>query len=157
MSGLLARAALRGLLFLRVSNSSSTLFQILPTWALRIASKPEVSMDRCISILLTHAFFSLCRPILESADWPLREDDRIPQIATSFDASRHINTPACRTTALRRGNGIIVFPLATGFIGSNIVEALNERGRDELVVCDWLREDLRSQDLRKRTFRDLFL
>ena len=43
---------------------------------------------------------------------------------------------------------------AAGFIGSNIVAALNEQGRDDLVVCDHLGQDLRWQNLRKRTFRD---
>ena len=27
-----------------------------------------------------------------------------------------------------------------GFIGSNVVAALNEKGRNDLVVCDWLGE-----------------
>ena len=41
-----------------------------------------------------------------------------------------------------------------GFIGSNLVAALNEQGRDDIVVCDRLGQDLRWQNLRKRTFRD---
>jgi ADP-L-glycero-D-manno-heptose 6-epimerase len=55
---------------------------------------------------------------------------------------------------LSRGEEMIVITGAAGFIGSNIVSALNEQGRDDLVVCDWLRQDLRWQNLRKRTFRD---
>ncbi len=43
---------------------------------------------------------------------------------------------------------------AAGFIGSNIVAALNERGRNDLVVCDWLGQDTRWLNLRKRMFRD---
>lgn len=43
---------------------------------------------------------------------------------------------------------------AAGFIGSNIVAALNERGRNDLVVCDWLGQDGRWLNLRKRMFRD---
>src|SRR5208282_3289661 len=54
----------------------------------------------------------------------------------------------------QRGDGMIVVTGAAGFIGSNIVAALNEQGRDDLVLCDWLGQDLRWQNLRKRTFRD---
>jgi ADP-L-glycero-D-manno-heptose 6-epimerase len=50
---------------------------------------------------------------------------------------------------------MIVVTGAAGFIGSNIVASLNEQGRDDLIVCDWLGQDLRWQNLRKRTFRDL--
>jgi ADP-L-glycero-D-manno-heptose 6-epimerase len=50
---------------------------------------------------------------------------------------------------------MIVITGAAGFIGSNIVAALNEWGRDDLIVCDRLGHDLRWQNLRKRTFRDL--
>ena len=49
---------------------------------------------------------------------------------------------------------MIVVTGAAGFIGSNIVAALNELGRDDLVICDRLGQDLRWQNLRKRTFRD---
>ena len=50
---------------------------------------------------------------------------------------------------------MIVVTGAAGFIGSNVVAALNERGRDDLVLCDRVGQDLRWQNLRKRTFRDL--
>ena len=43
---------------------------------------------------------------------------------------------------------------AAGFIGSNLVAALNEDGRDDLVLCDWLGEDGRWQNLAKRCFHD---
>jgi ADP-L-glycero-D-manno-heptose 6-epimerase len=43
---------------------------------------------------------------------------------------------------------------AAGFIGSNIVAALNEQGRDDVVMCDRLSGDHRWQNLRKRTFLD---
>ncbi len=49
---------------------------------------------------------------------------------------------------------MIVVTGAAGFMGSNVVAALNEQGRDDLVVCDRLGQDLRWQNLRKRTFRD---
>lgn len=43
---------------------------------------------------------------------------------------------------------------AAGFIGSNVVAALNDRGRSDLVLCDRLGKDQRWQNLRKRMFRD---
>jgi ADP-L-glycero-D-manno-heptose 6-epimerase len=49
---------------------------------------------------------------------------------------------------------MIIVTGAAGFIGSNIVAALNEAGRDDVVVCDWLGQDSRWQNLRKRMFRD---
>jgi ADP-L-glycero-D-manno-heptose 6-epimerase len=49
---------------------------------------------------------------------------------------------------------MIVVTGGAGFIGSNLVAELNDRGRDDVVVCDWLREDQRWLNLRKRMFRD---
>jgi ADP-L-glycero-D-manno-heptose 6-epimerase len=49
----------------------------------------------------------------------------------------------------------IVVTGAAGFIGSNVVAALNEAGNDDLILCDRLREDQRWLNLRKRSFRDL--
>lgn len=49
---------------------------------------------------------------------------------------------------------MIVVTGGAGFIGSNAIAALNEQGRDDIVVCDRLGDDLRWQNLRKRTFRD---
>src|SRR5690242_11098231 len=43
---------------------------------------------------------------------------------------------------------------AAGFIGSNVVAALNDRGRLDVVVCDRLGRDDRWHNLRKRMFRD---
>jgi ADP-L-glycero-D-manno-heptose 6-epimerase len=41
-----------------------------------------------------------------------------------------------------------------GFIGSNVVAALSER-RDEVVVCDWLRDDERWRNLAKHEFLEI--
>lgn len=49
---------------------------------------------------------------------------------------------------------MIVVTGAAGFIGSNIVAALNERGVDDILVCDRLGSDGRWQNLRKRMFTD---
>jgi ADP-L-glycero-D-manno-heptose 6-epimerase len=49
---------------------------------------------------------------------------------------------------------MIVVTGAAGFIGSNVVAALNDKGRNDIVVCDWLGHDERWQNLRKRMFRD---
>lgn len=43
-----------------------------------------------------------------------------------------------------------------GFIGSNIVAALAEQGRD-VVVCDWLREDERWRNLAKHAVVDVIM
>lgn len=48
---------------------------------------------------------------------------------------------------------MIVVTGAAGFIGSNVVAALNEVGRNDVIVCDWLGQDLRWMNLRKRAFR----
>lgn len=49
---------------------------------------------------------------------------------------------------------MILITGAAGFIGSNVVAALNERGRGDLIVCDWLGQDERWQNLRKRWFQE---
>jgi ADP-L-glycero-D-manno-heptose 6-epimerase len=48
---------------------------------------------------------------------------------------------------------VIVVTGAAGFIGSNVVAALNERGLTDIAVCDWLGQDQRWMNLRKRMFR----
>ena len=48
---------------------------------------------------------------------------------------------------------MIVVTGAAGFIGSNIVAALNDQGRTDIAVCDWLGSDKRWMNLRKRMFR----
>jgi ADP-L-glycero-D-manno-heptose 6-epimerase len=47
---------------------------------------------------------------------------------------------------------MIVVTGAAGFIGSNVVAALNERGVDDILVCDRLGSDGRWQNLGKRMF-----
>jgi ADP-L-glycero-D-manno-heptose 6-epimerase len=47
---------------------------------------------------------------------------------------------------------MIVVTGAAGFIGSNIVAALNERGEFDIAVCDWLGQDGRWMNLRKAMF-----
>ncbi|MDH7797803.1 MULTISPECIES: ADP-glyceromanno-heptose 6-epimerase [unclassified Beijerinckia] len=49
---------------------------------------------------------------------------------------------------------MIVVTGAAGFIGSNIVTRLNEKGINDIAVCDWLGSDSRWQNLRKRMFRE---
>lgn len=47
---------------------------------------------------------------------------------------------------------MIVVTGAAGFIGSNIVAALNARGEYDIAVCDWLGQDGRWMNLRKAMF-----
>ncbi|HMK81639.1 MAG TPA: ADP-glyceromanno-heptose 6-epimerase [Xanthobacteraceae bacterium] len=42
-----------------------------------------------------------------------------------------------------------------GFIGSNVVASLNEAGRDDLIVSDWLGSDGKWRNLQKRQLADL--
>ncbi len=53
------------------------------------------------------------------------------------------------------GGAMIVVTGAAGFIGSNLVAALNETGRSDVVICDWLGSDGKWQNLRKRVFADV--
>lgn len=50
---------------------------------------------------------------------------------------------------------MIVVTGGAGFIGSNIVAALNDAGRRDVVVCDLLRDDGKWQNLRKRLLQDV--
>jgi ADP-L-glycero-D-manno-heptose 6-epimerase len=49
---------------------------------------------------------------------------------------------------------MIVVTGAAGFIGSNVVAALNDAGHTDLALCDWLGSDGKWQNLRKRMFRE---
>jgi len=50
---------------------------------------------------------------------------------------------------------LIVVTGGAGFIGSNIVAALNDAGRRDVVVCDLLGSDGKWQNLRKRVLQDV--
>ncbi len=50
---------------------------------------------------------------------------------------------------------MILITGAAGFIGSNLVATLNEDGRDDIIVCDWLGSDGRWENLAKRCFHDI--
>jgi ADP-L-glycero-D-manno-heptose 6-epimerase len=50
---------------------------------------------------------------------------------------------------------MIVVTGGAGFIGSNVVAALNDAGRTDVVVCDTLGTDGKWQNLRKRTLQDI--
>jgi ADP-L-glycero-D-manno-heptose 6-epimerase len=50
---------------------------------------------------------------------------------------------------------MIVVTGGAGFIGSNIVAALNDAGRTDVVVCDTLGTEGKWQNLRKRTLQDV--
>lgn len=49
---------------------------------------------------------------------------------------------------------MIVVTGSAGFIGSNIVATLNERGRTDIVVCDWFGEGAKWRNLAKAGFID---
>ena len=50
---------------------------------------------------------------------------------------------------------MIVVTGAAGFIGSNLVAALNDAGDNDVVACDWLGKDGKWMNLRKRVLRDV--
>ena len=54
-----------------------------------------------------------------------------------------------------RQSRLTVVTGGAGFIGSNIVAALNEAGNDNIVVCDYLGADDKWLNLRKRTIQDI--
>ena len=50
---------------------------------------------------------------------------------------------------------MIIVTGGAGFIGSNLVAALEAAGEDEIVVCDRLREGAKWRNIAKRTLRDV--
>jgi ADP-L-glycero-D-manno-heptose 6-epimerase len=50
---------------------------------------------------------------------------------------------------------VILVTGGAGFIGSNIVAALNDSGRRDIVVCDLLHADGKWLNLRKRIVQDI--
>jgi ADP-L-glycero-D-manno-heptose 6-epimerase len=65
--------------------------------------------------------------------------------------SNPIRTEEVRSPATR----LMVVTGGAGFIGSNIVAALNEAGNDNVIVCDILGTDERWLNLQKRTVQDI--
>jgi ADP-L-glycero-D-manno-heptose-6-epimerase len=64
----------------------------------------------------------------------------------SHKTEEKVRNPATRLTVVTGG---------AGFIGSNVVAALNEAGNDNVVVCDILGTDDKWLNLRKRTIQDI--
>ncbi|HEY8017759.1 MAG TPA: NAD-dependent epimerase/dehydratase family protein, partial [Dongiaceae bacterium] len=67
------------------------------------------------------------------------------------DALRQVSGP-------RKSGRVVGMLLVTGgagFIGSNVVAALNEAGRTDVVVCDWLGSDGKWRNLAKRQLVDI--
>ena len=50
---------------------------------------------------------------------------------------------------------MIIVTGGTGFIGSNVVAALEEKGLTDIVVCDWLGEEDKWKNIAKRELRDI--
>src|SRR5579862_94743 len=55
----------------------------------------------------------------------------------------------------KAGWGMLLVTGGAGFIGSNIVAALNDAGRTDVVVCDLLGEDGKWRNLAKRQLADI--
>src|ERR1700722_17560543 len=56
---------------------------------------------------------------------------------------------------IQAGCGMLLVTGGAGFIGSNIVAALNEAGRTDVVVCDLLGHDGKWRNLAKRQLADI--
>lgn len=50
---------------------------------------------------------------------------------------------------------MIIVTGGAGFIGSNLVAELNERGHDDIVIVDWLGSDSKWRNIAKRRFADI--
>ncbi len=50
---------------------------------------------------------------------------------------------------------MIIVTGGTGFIGSNLVAGLQDKGRSDIVVCDWLGSDDKWKNVAKRELRDI--
>jgi ADP-L-glycero-D-manno-heptose 6-epimerase len=57
--------------------------------------------------------------------------------------------------AIRTGNGMLLVTGGAGFIGSNVVAALNDAGRADVAVCDRLGHDGKWRNLAKRQLVDI--
>src|SRR3954447_24236112 len=56
---------------------------------------------------------------------------------------------------IRAGVGMLLVTGGAGFIGSNVVAALNDVGRTDVVVCDLLGHDGKWRNLAKRQLADI--
>src|SRR5258706_11644566 len=56
---------------------------------------------------------------------------------------------------IRAGYGMLLVTGGAGFIGSNVVAALNDAGRADVVVCDVLGHDGKWRNLAKRQLADI--
>src|SRR6202171_4446913 len=56
---------------------------------------------------------------------------------------------------IRAGYGMLLVTGGAGFIGSNVVAALNDAGRADVVVCDVLGHDGKWRNLAQRELRDI--
>src|SRR5258705_3307800 len=56
---------------------------------------------------------------------------------------------------IRAGFGMLLVTGGAGFIGSNVVAALNDAGRADVAVCDMLGHDGQWRNLAKRQLSDI--
>src|SRR3984893_12145980 len=75
---------------------------------------------------------------------------------------RPIAQVACRLrvgqswpSAIKAGDGMLLVTGGAGFIGSNVVAALNDSGRGDVAVCDMLGHDGKWHNLAKRQLADI--